>query len=134
MTKTDFTGGSDGITVHASGNYIAHDAFTSGSISGSADGLRARIKNLSFNNTTELNSAIYFCRIGHNEFNYSSNPTYLNGSKIRTKTTSTDNPVSYITTVGLYSSQRELMAVAKLSEPLKNDSTQDMTLRVRLDY
>jgi hypothetical protein len=109
-------------------------SLNSGSISGSADGLRNRIVDLSFNNTTELNSQIYFCRVNHNDFNYSSNPTYLSGSKVRVKTQASDNPVSYITTIGLYSASRELLAVAKLSEPLKNDPTQDMTLRVRLDY
>jgi hypothetical protein len=109
-------------------------SFKNGSISGSADGLRNRIVDLSFNNTTELNSQIYFCRVNHNDFNYSSNPTYLSGSKVRVKTQASDNPVSYITTIGLYSAARELLAVAKLSEPLKNDPTQDLTLRVRLDY
>ena len=45
-----------------------------------------------------------------------------------------DLPVSYITTVGLYSADNELLAVAKLSEPLKKDPTTELTLRVRLDY
>jgi hypothetical protein len=98
------------------------------------DCVRNRIKGLSFNNTIELNSTIYFCRINHNEFNYSSNPTYLNNSQIRVKNTTSDNPVSYITTVGLYSSDNELLAVAKLSEPLKKDPNTELTLRVRLDY
>jgi hypothetical protein len=120
--------------VHPFVNTGLTGAFKNGSISGSADGLRQRIVNLSFNNTTELNSQIYFCRINHNDFNYSSNPTYLSNSKLRVKQQASDNPVSYITTVGLYSASRELLAVAKLSEPLKNDPTQDMTLRVRLDY
>ena len=87
-----------------------------------------------FNNTTELNSTIYFCRINNNEFNYSSNPTYLSGSRINVKQTRDDNPVSYITTVGLYSADNELLAVAKVSEPLKKDPSNEMTLRVRLDY
>tara|TARA_B100001121_G_scaffold294206_1_gene297461 strand:- start:3325 stop:3603 length:279 start_codon:yes stop_codon:yes gene_type:complete len=90
--------------------------------------------NMSFNNTTELNSTIYFCRLNHNEFNYSSNPTYLNSSKIRVKNVAGDTPVAYVTGVGLYSSDNELMAVAKLSEPLKKDPTNELTLRVRLDY
>ena len=54
--------------------------------------------------------------------------------KINVKNKSTDAPVSYITTVGLYSSDNEMLAVAKLSEPLRKDPTNDMTLRVRLDY
>ena len=96
--------------------------------------VRQRIVNIQFSNTTELNSTIYFCRVGHNDFNYSSNPTYLQDSKIRVKNKTTDAPVSYITTVGLYSADNEMLAVAKLSEPLRKDPTNDITLRVRLDY
>ena len=97
-------------------------------------GLRNRLTKICFNNTTELNSTIYFCRANHNDFNYSSNPTYLKDSKIRVKSKTTDAPVSYITTVGLYSADNELLAVAKLSEPLRKDPTNDISLRVRLDY
>ena len=105
------------------------------SISGSCDGLRNRIYDIDFNNTTELNSTIYFCRAGHNEFNYSSNPTYIDStSKIKVKDSSLDQPVSYITTVGLYSADNELLAVAKVSEPLKKTPDTELTLRVRLDY
>jgi len=95
---------------------------------------RNRIHEICFNNTTELNSTIYFCRVNHNDFNYSSNPTYLHNSKIRVKSRTTDAPISYITTVGLYSADNELLAVAKVSEPLRKDPTNDITLRVRLDY
>lgn len=116
------------------GNQSWRQALTGASISGSCDALRHRIQNISFNNTTEINSKIYFCRVPHNKFNYSANPTYVNGSKIRVKNVASDNPVSYITTVGLYSSAGELLAVAKLSEPLRKDPTNDMTIRVRLDY
>ena len=111
------------------------DTTLSGStIETNMDILRRRINNISFNNTTELNSTVYFCRAAHNDFNYSSNPTYLSSSKMIVKNTSTDMPVSYITTVGLYSADNELLAVAKTSEPLKKDPTNELTLRVRLDY
>lgn len=103
-------------------------------ITASCDGLRNRFYNVQFNNTTELNSTIYFCRANHNDFNYSTNPTYLTGSKIRVKQNTFDTPVSYITTVGLYSADNELLAVAKLSEPIKKQPDTELTLRVRLDY
>ena len=45
-----------------------------------SDGFRHRLQNVQFNNTTELNSTIYFCRANHQEFNYSTNPTYTNAS------------------------------------------------------
>jgi hypothetical protein len=111
------------------------DAVLSGStISANSDNLRRRIYDLSFNNSVELNSTVYFCRANHNEFNYSANPTYLSSSKIVVKNDSSDVPVSYVTSVGLYSPDNELLAVAKLSEPLKKDPTTEFTVRVRLDY
>jgi hypothetical protein len=110
------------------------EVLSGSSITASCDGLRNRTHNIQFNNTTELNSTIYFCRANHNDFNYSTNPTYLTGSKIRVKTNTFDMPVSYITTVGLYSADNELLAVAKLSEPIKKQPDTELTLRVRLDY
>ena len=107
---------------------------TGSEISSSADAIRARIFNVSFNNTIELNSTIYFCRINHNEYNYSSNPTYLSGSEIRVKTNRTDPPISYITSIGLYSSDNQLLAVGKFSEPVRKDSNIELTFRARLDY
>jgi len=126
------SGGSAGSTFSGSLNH--NDTMRTGSIEGICDAFRQHWIDCSFNNTTELNSTIYFCRINHNEFNYSSNPTYLSESQIRVKSTSLDAPVSYITTVGLYSAASELLAVAKLSEPLKKDPTNEMILRVRLDF
>ena len=109
-------------------------AQTGSTIDALCNGFRARIQDLDFNNTIELNSAIYFCRVNHNEFNYSSNPTYVTGSKLRVKNNVNDLPISYITTVGLYSPDNELLAVAKLSEPIRKDPNTELTLRVRLDY
>tara|TARA_Y100001973_G_scaffold106806_1_gene188052 strand:+ start:779 stop:1864 length:1086 start_codon:yes stop_codon:yes gene_type:complete len=109
-------------------------ALTGATINDNAKAVRNRLVDIDFNNTTELNSTIYFCRVNHNEFNYSSNPTYVTGSKIRVKNVSSDSPVSYFTSIGLYSADNELMAVAKLSEPLKKNPSTEMTLRVRLDY
>jgi len=119
--------------MNSSAEYI-DAALTGSEISGNADNLRHRLKNVQFNNTVELNSTIYFCRVNHNDFNYSSNPTYLNSSKIRVKEISSDEPVSYITTVGLYSENNELLAVGKLSEPLKKTPANEFTIRTRLDY
>ena len=105
-----------------------------GSITSTADVLRSSIMNVAFSNTTELNSAIHFCRLGNSEFNYSANPTYLTGSKIRVKQVASDAPTTYFTTVGLYSPNNELLAVAKLSEPIKKDNSTELLLKVRLDY
>lgn len=135
------TAATSGIVDGIGAQIAMHDATTftdamleTESINSCATALRKRINKMAFNNTTELNSTIYFCRAGHNDFNYSSNPTYLKQSQIRVKEQSSDAPLAYITTVGLYSADNELLAVAKLSEPLRKDPTNEMVLRVRLDY
>lgn len=111
------------------------NALTGSTITQLANGLRVMVDNVDFNNTTELNSTIYFCRANTQDYNYSANPTYLNGSKIRVKNDiPAAEPSAYITTVGLYSADNELLAVAKLSEPLKKTPSNELTLRVRLDY
>jgi len=45
-----------------------------------------------------------------------------------------DNPTTYITTVGLYNDANELLAVAKLSQPLTKDFTKEALIKVKLDY
>ena len=136
VTASVFTSGllSSSVQWNSSGENLTA-SFTGSLIEANADSLRHRFFNLSFNNTVELNSTIYFCHIGANEFNYSSNPTYLSGSQIRIKNSQPNNPpISYATTIGLYSSDNQLMATAKLSEPIKKTSANSLTFRVRLDY
>jgi hypothetical protein len=104
-------------------------------ISNISYGLARAIRTASYQATTELNSTIYFCRAFNNEFNYSSNPTYLSASQIVVKNEDPTNPpVSYITTVGLYDDANQLLAVAKLSEPIKKTPDTELIARVRLDF
>ena len=123
-----------GATVMSGATDNVYKTLRESNIPSNCDFLRNRIHQIAFNNTTELNSTIYFCRVNHNDFNYSSNPTYLDSGEIRVKKVISDAPISYITSVGLYSANNELLAVAKLSEPLRKDPTNEMVLRVRLDY
>ena len=135
-SDTDYAQGflhTDDCAMNSGGDHIL-DLVSTGTNDALSLAVRNRIIDIDFQNTTELNSTIYFCRVGHNDYNYSSNPTYTSSSKIVVKDKRSDSPVSYITTVGLYSADNEMLAVAKLSEPLRKDPTNDITLRVRLDY
>ena len=123
-----------GVSRHGASAGGVDACITGSTITSSCEGFRNCWEDNDFNNTTELNSTIYFCRAEHNEFNYSSNPTYVTASKIRVKNQALDQPVSYVTTIGLYSQNNELLAVAKLSEPNKKTATNEITYRVRLDY
>ena len=134
LTSSIWTGTTDFFSQSGTARTFDNQ-LVSGSMSGSADAFRHRLQNLQFNNSTEINSTVYFCRAPHNKFNYSTNPTYLNSGAIRVKNNVRSNPpLAYTTTIGLYNSQNELLAVAKLSEPLRKDPTNELTLRVRLDY
>ena len=140
LTASVFASASTGMGLHhdptmSAGGLDFEKLLTGSNVDASANAIRHRINNVSFNNTTELNSTIYFCRINHNEYNYSSNPTYVSGSEVRVKGgIQSNNPIAYISTVGLYSADNQLLAVGKLSEPLRKDPTIEYTLRARLDY
>lgn len=134
VTASVFAGNEFSGSAAAGTGSTVDQALTASTIQEICDSFRHRMADIDFNNTTELNSTIYFCRLNHNEFNYSANPTYLSESKIRVKNNTLDEPVSYVTTVGLYSADNELLAVAKLSEPLKKSPQNELNLRVRLDY
>ncbi len=86
-------------------------------------------------NEERISSTYYFVRVGHSEFNYSNNPTYSTGSigLIRYSLFHTD-PRVYVTTIGLYNDNNELLAVAKLSKPLLKSFTREALLRVKLDF
>jgi hypothetical protein len=45
-----------------------------------------------------------------------------------------NTPQSYITAVGLYNDNNDLLAVAKLSRPLLKDFTKESLVRIKLDY
>jgi hypothetical protein len=77
----------------------------------------------------------YFVRISNNEFNYSTNPTYASGSEAYVSNVRFINePVTYITSIGLYNDDRELLGVAKLSQPLQKSFNSELSITVKLEY
>jgi len=122
---------------YGAGSWNIKDSLTSGSLTSPCEGFRHRFYNLSFNNETILNSTMYDCIVSGRDFNYSTNPTYLSGSQIIVKNNDPSEqtpPKTFITTVGLYNSKHELMAVAKLSKPIEKNPTISVFFKVRLDY
>lgn len=88
---------------------------------------------ITFQNQTIINSKIYYCRAAPSQLNYSTNPTYVNSDgEIIAKVGS--SPFAYVTSVGLFDSTGELVAVAKTSRPIEKNSETDLTINVRLDY
>jgi hypothetical protein len=81
-----------------------------------------------------ISSRFFFTRIKNSEYNYTSNPSIIDNRGNILHTTLIDNPQTYITTVGLYNDNNELLAVAKLSKPLVKDFTKEALIRIKLDY
>jgi|TARA_B110000240_G_scaffold91463_1_gene103916 hypothetical protein len=92
-------------------------------------------KGFTLNSKEDLSSDFIFCRAKSQEYNYSSNPSFISSSTGAILFDSfIDNPTTYITTVGLYNQSQELLAVAKLSRPLEKDFTKELLVRVKLDF
>jgi len=87
------------------------------------------------NSNEQLSSDFVFVRARSDEFNYSTNPSFISGSTGAVLFDSFINdPQVYITSVGLYNNNQELVAVAKLSRPLLKDFTKELLVRIKLDF
>ena len=83
----------------------------------------------------KLSSTHYFVRAGNKEFNFSNNPTFFTASTGDfTQPTFFKDPKVYITTVGLYNDSNELLAVAKLSQPVLKSYSREALIKVKLDF
>lgn len=128
---------------------VVPDLVTSGSIDDIVDHFcyarfgSGALTAMTFQNVTNINSSLIFCRALPDDFNYSSNPTYVESSgDYQGRLTiydpavpeDTQEPFAYITTIGLYDNTGGLLAVAKLSRPVEKNPGRDLTFRVRLDF
>jgi hypothetical protein len=89
----------------------------------------------SFSSSLTINETLFKCTLRENEFNFTQNPSAIEnqttGKMYDFITGSFFSP--YITTVGLYDRNRNLLAVGKLSQPLPSSRTTDMTIYVKID-
>jgi hypothetical protein len=90
--------------------------------------------NFSLRSEETLTSNYVFVRARNSEFNYSTNPSNITGSGELLHNIMIDSPQVYITTVGLYNDNNDLLGVAKLSTPLLKDFTKEALIRIKLDY
>ena len=104
----------------------------------------------SFKSTVTIYETQYKCTIRENEFNFSNNPSLLSGSSAISNGSGSSFPQPgsgklndnvtgsyfspYITTVGLYNNNKELIAVAKLAQPLPVSSVTDTSILINFDF
>lgn len=94
----------------------------------------------SFESSHTIYESQFKCTIKESEFNYSYNPSLLesnlsiiSGSSQYKSFVTGSNFSPYVTTIGLYNNNQELLAVAKLAQPLPTSTTTDTTILVNLD-
>jgi hypothetical protein len=90
--------------------------------------------NFSLQSAENVSAHYFFTRVKNQDFNYTTNPSIIDANGNLIYTTLINNPQTFITTVGLYNDQNELLAVAKLSRPLVKDFTKEALIKVKLDY
>ena len=86
------------------------------------------------NSEETITSNYVFVRVRNSEFNYSVNPSNITGSGDLRHDYMIDAPQAYVTSVGLYNDNNDLLGIAKLSKPLVKDFTKEALLRIKLDF
>jgi hypothetical protein len=93
---------------------------------------------MTFQNLTNINSSLFFCTLGADEFNYSSNPTFTDDSNrivvIDPGQEDQQTTFTFVTGVGLYDANDNLLAVGKCSRPIQKSPENSLTLRLKLDF
>jgi len=86
-------------------------------------------------NEEVINSTHYFVRVKNGEYNFSNNPSFTTGSVGEfSQATFIGDPKTYITSVGMYNDNQELLAVAKLSKPVQKSFQNEALIKVKLDF
>jgi hypothetical protein len=86
-------------------------------------------------NSETVTSTHYFVRVKNGEYNFSNNPSFTTGSVGEfSQPTFIGDPKTYITTVGMYNDRQELLAVAKLSQPVQKSFSNESLIKVKLDF
>lgn len=102
--------------------------------------LKKSNKNMAVRKSEFVPSTNYFVRVKNKQFNYSNNPTFVSdGTDGQTRGTIIypaliTNPRTYITTVGLYDANNELLAIGKLSKPTQKSFDNELLIKVRIDF
>lgn len=96
-----------------------------------------------FQGVHKIPTTIFRCRAPAGQLNASSNPTFyhvpqdindVHQGEREIVLLQESEPGVYVTAVGLYNEDYELVGVARLAQPVKKTEAQDLLFRIRLDF
>ena len=122
------------LILNASASFITTPTRTANANGNNNQKLYAALSQFSLQSQETISSRYFFTRVKNQDYNYTTNPSIIDDQGNLLYSTLINNPQTYITTVGMYNNNNELLAVAKLSKPLVKDFTKELLVRVKLDY
>lgn len=122
-----------------------HDMFDEGSAfwepQVSVSGVFGDLFSLSFRGQTRIHTKTFNCRLGPAEANASNNLTFSRLDNRGTEETGDDrleklreDGVTYVTAVGLYNEDHQLIAVAKIAQPIRKREKDKTNIRLKMDF
>ncbi len=90
---------------------------------------------VTFKGTTKITENLYSCNIKANEFNQTLNPSTIADTKTKELHTYTSTDVwnPFVTKIGLYNDEGQLLVIGSLAQPIFKMPEYDMTFVVRFD-
>lgn len=89
---------------------------------------------LSFKGVNRIPSKVFMCRVPAAEANASNNPSFASYNEQTGHYEIKRGNTTYITAVGLYNEDRQLVAVAKLAQPIRKREKDKLNIRLRFDF
>lgn len=143
--RTFYDNGRGGIySGSASGTLVGNIFYSEGLVVFTAPNLTASFGsgtvNYTFRGVNRVPVKIFRCRANAGELNCSTNPTY---SRIKTNVGDSNrgekeiimpSNITYITKVGIYNDQYELVAVASLGSPIRKKEEDQILFRLKWDW
>lgn len=125
----------EGLIVFTHPSATWHQQLLSGSVAPSPWNIT-----IEFDGSYHIKSMIALCRMNPSDVNASNNPTYFyideTGKRWARNTVDPQgSPITttYTTAIGLYNEERQLVAVAKIAQPIRKREKDDIDIKLRMD-
>jgi hypothetical protein len=126
----------EGLAVITDPSLLDFGNYLEGDWSQNSDPLEVR-----FRGDQRINTKVFMCRLGQAQAAGSNNPTYSWVDSRGTPVTTDDvvrikgsQPLTYVTAIGIYNEERQLVAVAKIAQPIRKREKDKLNIKLKMDF